>query len=330
MIERALLHTDGGSRGNPGPSGIGFALLVDDSRELITLSEGGAFIGEATNNVAEYHALLWGLKNAAALDVKHVDIRADSELLVKQIKGEYKVKNEGIKPLYREAQELLSSFAAFTITHVYREDNARADMLANEAMDTGESVGTYEVACTVFLEGANNSATPETTPLAHQMPETLQNAEEAPSSGTLQLSFLDSKESDMTQSTTSSSGAGIYSLTVKNHFDAAHALVGYPGECRNLHGHTWDIEATVSGTQLDDVGIVYDFKALKTNLTTILDDYDHHYLNEVPPFDTINATAENLARVIYERLEALLPAHITLDEIAVWESPIAKLTYRKA
>ena len=121
---------------------------------------------------------------------------------------------------------------------------------------------------------------------------------------------------------------GVYSLTVKNHFDAAHALIGYQGEGQNLHGHTWDIEATVSGTILDEVGIVYDFKDLKNDLTEILNDYDHVYLNEVPPFDEMNATAENLSRVIYERLQKLLPEHIELEEIAVWESPIAKLTYR--
>jgi 6-pyruvoyltetrahydropterin/6-carboxytetrahydropterin synthase len=122
---------------------------------------------------------------------------------------------------------------------------------------------------------------------------------------------------------------GTYTLTVKDHFDAAHALVGYPGQCRNLHGHTWDVEVSVSGTQLDDVGIVYDFQDLKAKLHAILDSYDHKYLNEVPPFDSMNATAENLARVVYERIEAQLPAGIRLVEVAVWESPIARLVYRR-
>jgi 6-pyruvoyltetrahydropterin/6-carboxytetrahydropterin synthase len=122
---------------------------------------------------------------------------------------------------------------------------------------------------------------------------------------------------------------GIYTLTVKEHFDAAHALVGYPGECQNLHGHTWDVEVSVSGSKLDDIGIVYDFKALKQDLHAILSKYDHHYLNEVAPFDNINATAENLARVIYEQLEQMLPEHICLVETAVWESPIARLSFRR-
>jgi 6-pyruvoyltetrahydropterin/6-carboxytetrahydropterin synthase len=122
---------------------------------------------------------------------------------------------------------------------------------------------------------------------------------------------------------------GIYTLTIKEHFDAAHALIGYPGQCKNLHGHTWDVEVSVRGTELDEVGIVYDFKDLKTNLWGILEQYDHVYLNEVPPFDVINATAENLARVIYEQLAETLPEGVELVEVAVWESPIAKLTYSR-
>ena len=77
---------------------------------------------------------------------------------------------------------------------------------------------------------------------------------------------------------------------------------GYPGECRELHGHTWDVEVTVRGEDLDEVGIVYDFKDLKNDLGLVLEAYDHAYLNDVPPFDTLNPTAENLARVIYEAL----------------------------
>jgi 6-pyruvoyltetrahydropterin/6-carboxytetrahydropterin synthase len=122
---------------------------------------------------------------------------------------------------------------------------------------------------------------------------------------------------------------GNYTLTVKDHFDAAHALVGYPGECANLHGHTWDVEVSIQGTKLDNVGIVYDFKDIKTQLRAILKKFDHKYLNDVPPFTEFNSTAENLARVIYEELEAELPEDIELLEIAVWESPIARLTYRK-
>ncbi|MGV8082717.1 MAG: 6-carboxytetrahydropterin synthase QueD [Coriobacteriia bacterium] len=120
----------------------------------------------------------------------------------------------------------------------------------------------------------------------------------------------------------------MYELTVRSHFDAAHALHGYPGECRKLHGHTWDVEVSVTGSELDEIGILYDFKRLKEDLNEVLSSYDHAYLNEVPPFDTQNPTAENLARVIYDRLAPLLPEGISVSEIAVWESPVAKLTYR--
>jgi len=120
----------------------------------------------------------------------------------------------------------------------------------------------------------------------------------------------------------------MYELTVKGHFDAAHALRGYAGECRELHGHTWDVEVTVRGETLDDVGIVYDFKQLKEDLSAVLTDYDHAYLNEVAPFDGMNATAENLARVVFERLQMRVGGGIHVVEVAVWESPIAKLVYR--
>ncbi|HEY3318227.1 MAG TPA: 6-carboxytetrahydropterin synthase QueD [Coriobacteriia bacterium] len=120
----------------------------------------------------------------------------------------------------------------------------------------------------------------------------------------------------------------MYELTVKTHFDAAHALRGYEGECRELHGHTWDVEVTVSGDQLDDVGILYDFKTLRDDLATVLLPFDHAYLNDVPPFDTLNATAENLARVVFERLAERVGEAVRVTEVAVWESPVARLVYK--
>lgn len=120
----------------------------------------------------------------------------------------------------------------------------------------------------------------------------------------------------------------MYELTVRDHFDAAHSLRGYPGECRKLHGHTWDVEVTVAGTELDEIGIVYDFKRLKGDLHAVLTDYDHVFLDEVPPFDSLNPTAENLARIICERLMETVPEAVSVTEVAVWESPVAKLVYR--
>lgn len=314
-IEHALLNTDGGSRGNPGDSGIGFTISVDDGRGLEVICDGGWYIGKATNNQAEYQALIWGLQNARELGVLHLSVQADSELVVKQLLGTYRVKNEGIKPLFSQVKTLLEGFERYDIEHVMREYNSFADDLANQAMDEKEPVGDYIVP---YSNGRlfNEKALGEETCTAAAASDTLSEEKFASSSTVLQLK--------------SEKGIlGMYTLTVKDHFDAAHALIGYPGECRNLHGHTWDIEVSIKGTQLDEVGIVYDFKALKSDLKQILDDYDHRYLNEVPPFNEINATAENLARIIYEQLVLLLPSHIELAEVSVWESPIAKLTYTK-
>jgi queuosine biosynthesis protein QueD len=322
MIDRALLNTDGGSRGNPGASGIGFTLNVDDGRELVTVCRGGAYIGVATNNVAEYRALVWGLRNARALDVRKIDVRADSELLVKQLRGEYRVKNEGIKPLFAEARRLLEGFESSTIKHVPREQNSAADELANAAMDTKAMVGDYAVG---YEEGGLFSTG---------------SGDKRKGTGPVEIATTDieTTAADITVAATdiettavgmTAAATGSYTLTIKEHFDAAHALVGYPGQCKNLHGHTWDVEVSVRGDKLDEVGIVYDFKDLKENLKSILDQYDHAYLNEIPPFDTMNATAENLARVVYEQLAALLPGEISLVEVAVWESPRARLTYSK-
>ena len=121
---------------------------------------------------------------------------------------------------------------------------------------------------------------------------------------------------------------GTYELTVRGHFDAAHHLYGYEGECRHLHGHTWDVEVTVSGTELDDIGIVYDFKTLKDDLASVLDEFDHVLINEVPPFDAISPTAENLARVLCEKLQVIVNPRVKVREVAVWEAPIARLVYR--
>ncbi len=121
---------------------------------------------------------------------------------------------------------------------------------------------------------------------------------------------------------------GVWSLTVKGHFDAAHLLRGYDGECSAIHGHTWDVEVTVEGEDLDGVGIVYDFKQLKADLAAALEPFDHVCLNEVTPFDLLNPTAENLARVLYEDLGARVGDEVRLVEVAVWESPIARIAYR--
>lgn len=128
-----VVYADGGSRGNPGPAGIG-AVLQQNGQ---TTSEVSEFIGVATNNVAEYTALIRILERSLELGVEHIEARMDSELVVRQMKGEYRVKNEGLKPLFMEAQRLSRRFKSFKIVHVRREANKDADRLANQAMDRG-------------------------------------------------------------------------------------------------------------------------------------------------------------------------------------------------
>lgn len=131
--ERAgVLWTDGAARGNPGPAGIG-AILKSPSGEV--LYTGSEYLGHSTNNVAEYKAVLLGLAGALAQGVRHIELRADSELLIKQLRGEYRVRSPGLRPLYEEARKLLLRFASVKLTHIRRELNAEADRLANQGID---------------------------------------------------------------------------------------------------------------------------------------------------------------------------------------------------
>jgi ribonuclease HI len=127
----ATAHVDGGSRGNPGPAGYGVRIDREDGT-VVELKES---LGVATNNVAEYNGLLAALRWAAANGVTALHVKADSELLVKQMKGEYRVKNPGLQPLYEQARALARQIGRVTFEHVRREYNKDADRLANEAMD---------------------------------------------------------------------------------------------------------------------------------------------------------------------------------------------------
>ena len=132
------LRTDGGARGNPGPAGIG-VVLEDPSGEVV--AEVAKGIGYATNNVAEYQALIEGLRLAAAHDARRVDVFSDSLLMVQQMKGRYKVKNPGLQSLFDQARQLARGFDKVTFTAVRRELNKAADALANQAMDEQEIAG---------------------------------------------------------------------------------------------------------------------------------------------------------------------------------------------
>ena len=129
-----IIHIDGGARGNPGPAGAG--VLIVDADTNTPLVEAGYFLGRATNNVAEYQGLLHALQNAAELEATHLDLHSDSQLMVRQIHGQYKVKSPDLKPLHQEAIQRLKQFERWTLTHVLRDKNKRADELANMAMDT--------------------------------------------------------------------------------------------------------------------------------------------------------------------------------------------------
>ncbi len=133
-----VLNTDGGARGNPGPAGAGI-ILRDDSGEIVCRA--GRYLGETTNNVAEYEGLLLGLEAAAERGARALEVRMDSELIVKQLRREYRVKHPNLKPLYAAAVSAMARFERVDVRHVRRAENAEADALANEAMDARTSVG---------------------------------------------------------------------------------------------------------------------------------------------------------------------------------------------
>ncbi len=129
---KARLFTDGGARGNPGPAAYAYVLEAEDDT---VLDSDGQPIGVATNNVAEYRALVAGLERAAELGIDELEVVSDSELLVKQMRGEYRVKNEALQALNRQAAGLARRFESIVYTAVRREQNELADRLVNEALD---------------------------------------------------------------------------------------------------------------------------------------------------------------------------------------------------
>ena len=129
---KARLWTDGGARGNPGPAAFAYVLEAEDGT---VLDARGEAIGVATNNVAEYSALVAGLARAVEAGVSELDVRSDSELMVKQMRGEYRVKNRDLQSLFLDASRAARKIGRITYTHVRREHNELADRLVNEALD---------------------------------------------------------------------------------------------------------------------------------------------------------------------------------------------------
>jgi ribonuclease HI len=141
---QATLFADGGSRGNPGPAASGSVIIAPEGT---VMREIGRFLGVATNNVAEWNALCFGLEAALEMDIRRLAIRLDSELVVKQMTGEYRVKHPDLQPLHRRAQSLFRKFEYVDIRHVPREQNTLADRLANHVLDrqaTAVKEGAYD------------------------------------------------------------------------------------------------------------------------------------------------------------------------------------------
>jgi ribonuclease HI len=133
--DRLVVNVDGGSRGNPGPAAIAAVIASPDGELLEELAER---IGEATNNIAEYRALLLGLERARALGAREVELIGDSELVVRQVHGQYKVKDGTLRGLRDQVEAALSEFDRWSFRHVRREDNEAADLLVNEALDAAD------------------------------------------------------------------------------------------------------------------------------------------------------------------------------------------------
>jgi 6-pyruvoyltetrahydropterin/6-carboxytetrahydropterin synthase len=118
----------------------------------------------------------------------------------------------------------------------------------------------------------------------------------------------------------------MYEVRVKRHFDAAHALRGYKGKCESTHGHRYELVVCLKADELDEMGLAYDFTELKRVLDSLIERFDHTYLNDVPPFDEENPSSENIARFIYQDLETSIEG-ARLSSVEVWESPDAWVTY---
>ena len=130
-VKKVIIWADGASLGNPGPAAIGATIKDERGRIIASISQP---IGWTTNNQAEYRAIIAALEEAARLGAKQVDINLDSELVVRQIKGKYRVKNAALKPLYQQVKQLLNCLESFTINHIPRQQNREADRLANMAL----------------------------------------------------------------------------------------------------------------------------------------------------------------------------------------------------
>ena len=120
----------------------------------------------------------------------------------------------------------------------------------------------------------------------------------------------------------------MYEVTIETHFSAAHRLRQYNGECERLHGHNWDVKVSIASEELNDLGMVIDFKELKGKTNELMDRFDHQYLNEIPPFAELNPTTENIARYVFDELSRIIDTDsIRVSKVTVWESPTCHASY---
>jgi len=120
----------------------------------------------------------------------------------------------------------------------------------------------------------------------------------------------------------------LYQISVEQHFDAAHALRGYRGKCEAVHGHRFKVVAKIEASGLDDIGLAYDFTELKQYLAEVVSRFDHTNLNDIPPFDKLNPSSENIAATVYEELKSKLAgAKVSITAVEVWESPQTGVSY---
>lgn len=132
-MKKLVIYTDGGARGNPGPAAAGVVFYNDEQEKVAEFSE---FLGHATNNQAEYKSLILALEKTKAYKLKEIEVFLDSELVVNQLNGNYRVKNEGLKPLYQQVLALISKFDKISFSHTLREGNKLADKLVNKVLDS--------------------------------------------------------------------------------------------------------------------------------------------------------------------------------------------------
>lgn len=123
----------------------------------------------------------------------------------------------------------------------------------------------------------------------------------------------------------------MYEITIETHFSSAHRLRNYNGECERLHGHNWKVTVSIASDKLDDLGMVMDFRELKDETNRLMDEFDHQYLNEVPPFTELNPTTENIAKYIFDELSKVIDTDsVKVNEVAVWESPTCSASYSRS